>query len=73
MSSDKWSRIQKGMSPRQVIDVLGAPTLDEPSLHKRKDRVWTWMGRRVATAKRVEGIIRFYKGEVIEIEPPVIE
>ena len=73
MDSVKWSQIKKGMSPEAVIAILGEPTLDEPSLHKRKDRVFTWQGRRVATAKRVEGIIRFYKGGVIEIEPPVIE
>ena len=73
MDADKWSKIRKGMSPEAVIAVLGDPTLDEPSLHKRKDRVFTWQGRRVATAKKVEGIIRFYKGGVIEIEPPVLK
>ena len=73
MDDAKWAKIKKGMSPEAVIAILGQPTLDEPSLHKRKDRVFTWQGRRVATAKRVEGIIRFYKGGVIEIEPPVIE
>lgn len=68
----KWSKIRKGMSPGAVVKLLGLPTLDEPSLHKRKDRVYTWEGRRVASAKRVEGIIRFYKGKVVEIEPPVL-
>lgn len=72
MDDAKWAKIKKGMSPEAVIAILGQPTLDEPSLHKRKDRVYTWEGRRVATAKKVEGIIRFYKGEVIEIEPPAL-
>jgi hypothetical protein len=72
MESQKWTTIRKGMSQERVIAILGEPTLDEPSLHKRKDRVFTWQGRRVATNKRVEGIIRFYKGEVIEIEPPAM-
>lgn len=70
MDPNKWVQIRKGMSPESVIAILGEPTLDEPSLHKRKDRVFTWQGRRVATNERVEGIIRFYRGEVIEIEPP---
>jgi hypothetical protein len=72
MDAVKWDRVRKGMSPGAVVKVLGLPTLDEPSLHKRKDRVYTWQGRRVATAKKVEGIVRFYKGKVIEIEPPVL-
>ena len=72
MDDAKWAKVRKGMSPGAVVKVLGLPTLDEPSLHKRKDRVYTWQGRRVATAERVEGIIRFYKDKVIEIEPPVL-
>ena len=70
MDLSKWEGIRKRMSPEQVIAILGEPTLDEPSLHKRKDRVFTWEGRRVATGEKVEGIIRFYKGKVIEIERP---
>ena len=72
MDDAKWVKIRKGMSPGSVVKVLGLPTLDEPSLNKRVDRVYTWQGRRVATAEKVEGIIRFYKGKVIEIEPPVL-
>jgi hypothetical protein len=73
MELERWSQVRKGMSADQVISVLGEPTLDEPSLHKRKDRVFTWQGRRVTSAQRAEGIVRFYKDEVIEIEPPVIK
>lgn len=72
MEADKWAQIRKGMSPGAVVKILGLPTLDEPSLHKRKDRVYTWQGRRVATAKKVEGIIRFYQGKVVEIEAPAL-
>jgi hypothetical protein len=50
--------------------VLDQPTLNEPSMHKRVDLVYTYQGRRVATAKKVAGIVRFYKGKVIEIEAP---
>ena len=70
MEEAKWENVRKRMSPEQVISILGQPTLDEPSLHKRKDRVFTWEGRRVATGEKVEAVIRFYKGKVIEIEPP---
>ena len=71
MEDAKWENVRKRMSPEQVISILGQPTLDEPSLHKRKDRVFTWEGHRVATGEKVEAVIRFYKGKVIEIEPPV--
>jgi hypothetical protein len=70
MDADKWSKLQKGMSPEEVISVLDEPTLNEPSMHKRIDIVYTYEGRRVATAKKVTGIVRFYKGEVVEIEIP---
>lgn len=70
MELTQWDGVRKRMSSEQVIEILGPPTLDEPSLHKRKDRVFTWQGRRVATGERVEAIIRFYKNKVIEIEPP---
>lgn len=70
MDVDKWSAIKKGMTPEEVVVVLDKPTLNEPSMHKRVDTVYTYQGRRVATAKKVTGIIRFYKGKVIEIEKP---
>ena len=70
MDSAKWASLRKGMSPEAVVGVLGRPTLNEPSMHKRVDVVYTYQGRRVATGKKVEGIIRFYKDRVIEIELP---
>ncbi|MGJ8654462.1 MAG: outer membrane protein assembly factor BamE domain-containing protein [Opitutaceae bacterium] len=70
MDAEKWVSIQKGMSPEQVVTILDRPTLNEPSMHKRVDFVYTYRGRRVATAKKVTGIVRFYKGEVVEIEIP---
>jgi outer membrane protein assembly factor BamE (lipoprotein component of BamABCDE complex) len=70
MDSVKWDSLQKGMKPAAVVAVLGEPTLDEPSLHKRIDTVYTYKGRRVATGEKVTGIIRFYKGVVVSIEVP---
>lgn len=70
MDTEKWSKIKKGMSPEEVVVVLDKPTLNEPSMHKRVDIVYTYEGRRVATAKKVTGIVRFYKGKAIEIEVP---
>ena len=70
MDTEKWSKITKGMSPEEVVAVLDEPTLNEPSMHKRVDIVYTYEGRRVATAKKVTGIVRFYKGKAIEIEIP---
>lgn len=70
MDTEKWSKIKKGMSPEEVVAVLDKPTLNEPSMHKRVDIVYTYEGRRVATAKKVTGIVRFYKGKAIEIDVP---
>lgn len=70
MDAEKWAKIQKGMSPEEVVTVLDKPTLNEPSMHKRVDFVYTYQGRRVATAKKVTGIVRFYKDKAIEIEVP---
>ena len=70
MESAKWDSVEKGMTPEAIISILGEPTLDEPSLHKRIDQVYTYKGRRVATREKVTGIIRFYKGVVVSIEAP---
>lgn len=70
MEASKWVSLRKGMTPEEVVTLLEQPTLNEPSLHKRVDFVYTYQGRRVATAKKVTGIIRFYKGTVIEVEAP---
>ena len=72
MDAAKWGSLKKGMSPEDVVAIIGSPTLNEPSMHKRVDFVYTYQGRRVATAKKVEGIIRFYKGKVVEVEAPVL-
>lgn len=70
MDAGKWAMIKMGMEPNEVVAILDRPTLNEPSMHKRIDFVYTYEGRRVATARKVTGIIRFYKGEVVEVEAP---
>ncbi|MDQ8206593.1 hypothetical protein QEH52_03675 [Coraliomargarita sp. SDUM461003] len=70
MNAEKWGGLTKGMSPEAVVAVLGIPTLDEPSMHKRVDVVYTYKGRRVATGEKVEGVVRFYKSKLIEVEIP---
>ena len=73
MDSSKWAPLRMGMSPEEVIAQLGEPTLDEPSLNRRIDFVYTYQGRRPATNQKIEGKIRFYKGEAIDIERPVLD
>ncbi|MEC8209656.1 MAG: hypothetical protein VX372_01805 [Verrucomicrobiota bacterium] len=73
MDTAKWAPLRKGMSPEDVIAQLGEPTLDEPSLHRRIDFVYTYQGRRPATNKKIEGKVRFYKGEAIDIERPLLD
>ena len=73
MDLSKWAPLREGQTPEQVVAILGKPTLDEPSLNRRIDFVYTYEGRRPSTNKKVVGKIRFYKGEAIEIVRPVID
>ena len=73
MDLSKWAPLREGQSPEEVVAILGEPTLDEPSLNRRIDFVYTYEARRPATNKKVVGKIRFYKGEAIEIVRPVID
>ena len=73
MDLSKWAPLREGQTPEQVVAILGKPTLNEPSLNRRIDFVYTYEGRRPATNKKVVGKIRFYKGEAIEIVRPVID
>ena len=70
MDTAKWATIKKGTPLESVLEILGKPYTNESSLRKRIDNVFTYKGRRAATNEKVEGIIRFYKGEVVDIEPP---
>ena len=73
MDTAKWELLKKGMSPDAVVDVLGSPTLNEPSMHKRVDFVYTYEGRQPSTGKRIFGVVRFYKSKAIEIEFPELD
>ena len=73
MDSGKWALIRDGQSVDQVVKILGKPTLNEPSLRKWVDSVYTYQGRRPATNKRIVGKVRFRKGVVVDFERPVID
>ncbi len=70
MDASKWAKIEKGATIETVLDILGDPYTIEPSLRKRIDKVFTYTGRRIATNKKVTGIVRFYKDRVVNIEMP---
>jgi len=70
MEAAKWDQLAKGMSEKEVRAILGEPTMDDPSLHKRVDTVYTYRGRRVATGELVKGYVKFYKKKCIVIERP---
>lgn len=67
---NKWKSVQLKMDEKEVLEILGKPTLDELSLNKRIDNVFTYKGRVLSTNKKVEGKVRFYKGKVIDISAP---
>lgn len=70
MDSSKWALIREGQSVDQVTAILGKPTLNEPSLRKWVDYVYSYQGRRPSDNKRIEGKVRFRKDMVVDIDTP---
>lgn len=70
MDSSKWALIRKGQSVDYVTAILGKPTLNEPSLRKWVDYVYSYQGRRPSDNKRIEGKVRFKKDIVVDLETP---
>ena len=70
MDSSKWALISEGQSVDQVTAILGKPTLNEPSLRKWVDYVYSYQGRRPSDNKRIEGKVRFKKDMVVDIDTP---
>ena len=73
MDSSKWALIRNGQSVDEVVTILGKPTLNEPSLRRWVDSVYTYQGRRPATNKKIVGKVRFKKGVVVDFELPMID
>lgn len=70
MDAALWENVKKGMSEDAVVAVLGEPILEDPSLHKRIDKVYTYRGRRPMTGELVLGKVKFYRNKVISVESP---
>jgi hypothetical protein len=70
MNKSKWTLLELGMSPDEVKSILGKPIREFPSLNKRIDVAFIYKGRRIPSNKLVEGVVRFYKDELIEFEVP---
>ena len=73
MDNSKWALISNGQSVDEVVTILGKPTLNEPSLRRWVDSVYTYQGRRPATNKKIVGKVRFKKGVVVDFELPMID
>lgn len=70
MDLSKWEQLKKGMSTSDALAILGKPTKEFPSLHKRVDLLFIYKGRQIPSNRLVEGILKFYKDELIIIELP---
>ena len=70
MQTDLWGDLKKGMSPEEVETLLGEPTMEDPSLHKKIDTVYTYRGRRPADGELLVGKVKFRKNKVVTIEAP---
>lgn len=65
-----WDQVEEGMNPEAVKAILGEPTLEDPSLHKRIDTVYTYRGTSPQSGKKLVGRVRFYRGEVVSVDLP---
>lgn len=70
LESSLWDQLKEGMSAAEVKAILGDPTLEDPSLHPRRDLVFTYRGTRLSTGKRVTGKVKFWRDKVVVIERP---
>lgn len=70
MDDAKWDQVKVGMPEEDVYALLGRPTMNDPSMHKKIDRFYTYSGRRVGSGKKVKGVIRFYRGKVKNFDRP---
>ncbi len=70
MEASLWEKVEKGMSPEEVINILGEPSMTDPSLHKRIDTVFTYRGRHPGTGKKIIGKVKFRRNAVVVIERP---
>ena len=70
MDDAKWDQIKVGMPEEDVYALLGRPTMNDPSMHKKIDRFYTYSGRRVGSGKKVKGVVRFYRGVVKNFDRP---
>jgi len=70
LESALWDQLEEGMSAEAVKAILGEPTLEDPSLHPRRDLVYTYRGTRLSTGKRVSGKVKFWRDKVVVIERP---
>ena len=70
MDMSKWEQLKIGMSTSETLAILGKPTKEFPSLHKRVDFLFIYKGRQIPSNRLVEGILKFYKDELIIIELP---
>ena len=70
MDTNLWTTLKIGMTSEEVQGILGEPTLEDPSLHKKVDFVYTYRGRKVATGEKISGKVKFFRDKVIEIESP---
>lgn len=70
MDAEKWAQLNVGMTSVEVLALLGDPTMNDPSLHKRIDFFYTYQGRRVATRQWSKGLIRFYRNKIVSFDLP---
>ncbi len=67
---EPWDQVRRGMSPDEVIKVLGEPTRTVESLKPRVDLVYFYEGGIRSQGVKLRGKVSFRKGEVIAVQKP---
>lgn len=66
---NNWNSLVKGMTPDDVVRLLGKPLLSKSSTRPRADYYWQYAGKR-PTGEQLAGRVRFYKEKVIDWDLP---
>lgn len=66
---NNWNGLVKGMSPDDVVRLLGKPLYNKSSTRPRADYYWQYAGK-LPNGEQLAGRVRFYKERVIDWDLP---
>ena len=64
-----WGSLAKGMSPDDVVKLLGKPLFSKDSTRPRADEYWQYAGK-LPNGEQLQGRVRYYRGSVVDWDVP---